>query len=145
MIQAIVKALLGNTLDTVVDRLTPDVNLRKEAKIELEKALVDTANAALLAQIEVNKKEADHPSIFVAGWRPMCGWICAGGLGWNFIAQPLLTYVMILAGYTEFPPQIELAHLMTILMGMLGLGGIRTFEGIHGNKRSTWNWGRRGG
>lgn len=139
MIGAIAKALLGDTLDTVVDRLTPDVNMRKEAKIELEKALVDTANAALLAQLEVNKTEAEHPSVFVAGWRPATGWICALAFGYNFIVHPMLGYILpLVAEVHELPPAIDVGPMLTVLLGMLGLGGLRTFEGVHGTKRSSW-------
>lgn len=139
MIGAIAKALLGDTLDTVIDRVVPDVNLRKEAKIELEKALIDTANAALLAQLEVNKTEAQHASVFVAGWRPAVGWICASAFGYNFIIHPLLGYVLPLAfGPQELPPAVDVGPMLTVLLGMLGLGGLRTFEKTQGVARSAW-------
>jgi len=80
MIDKIAGLLLGDKLDTILDRLIPDLNERKRAKQELERALVDTANAALLAQIEVNKESAKHPSMFVAGARPGAMWICNAGL-----------------------------------------------------------------
>lgn len=139
MIGMIAKALLGDTLDTVIDRVVPDVNLRKEAKIEIEKALIDTANAALLAQIEVNKVEAQHTSVFVSGWRPGAGWICVAALGFNFIVVPLSNYTIAIVDPSIIPPpSLELGPLLTILMGMLGLGGLRTYEKGQGTARSSW-------
>jgi len=81
-----------------------------------------------MAQIELNKAEAQYPSIFVAGWRPMVGWICAIALGYHFILSPILATILTLSGYTITLPEFEFAQLSTILMGMLGLGGLRTFE-----------------
>jgi len=139
MIGSIAKALLGGSVDKIVDRLIPDVNARKEAKEELNKALVDTANAALIAQIEVNKVEAANPSVFVSGWRPFCGWICGSALGYNFILQPIMVYAMLVYDSTLVaPPTIDLAPLMTVLMGMLGLGGLRTYEKTQGVARQSW-------
>ena len=139
MIGSIAKALLGGSVDKIVDRLIPDVNARKEAKEELNKALVDTANAALIAQIEVNKVEASNPSVFVSGWRPFCGWICGTALAYNFIAQPILVYALVIYNpFLEAPPAIDLAPLMTVLMGMLGLGGLRTYEKTQGVARQKW-------
>ena len=139
MIQAIAKVLLGDTLDTVIDRVVPDVNLRKEAKIELEKALIDTANAALLAQLEVNKVEAQHTSVFVAGWRPGAGWVCVFALGFNFLVVPLANYgIAVFDPSITPPPPIDFGPRMTILLGMLGLGGLRTYEKSQGTARSGW-------
>ena len=139
MIGGIAKALLGGSVDKIVDRLIPDVNARKEAKEELNKALVDTANAALIAQIEVNKVEAANPSVFVSGWRPFCGWICGTALCYNFVLQPLLVYALVVYDPSiEAPPTVDLAPLMTVLMGMLGLGGLRTYEKTQGVARQSW-------
>jgi hypothetical protein len=139
MIGKIASALLGDTLDTVLDRVVPDLNARKEAKEELNKALVDAANASLLAQIEVNKTEAAHPSTFVSGWRPMCGWVCGSALAYNFIIHPLLGYMLLLS-FPETPalPALDLEPLMTVLLGMLGLGGLRTYEKTQGVARQGW-------
>jgi len=140
MIGKLVSLLIDSgPVGTLIDRLTPDVNLRKEAKIEIEKALVQTANTALLAQIEVNKTEAEHPSVFVAGWRPGAGWVCVTALGYNLILHPLLGYVLpLITEVSEMPPSIDLGPLLTVLLGMLGLSGLRTYEGTQGVKRSGW-------
>lgn len=74
-------------------------------------------------QAEINKVEAQHRSLFVSGWRPMCGWICTLAFGFHYIVMPLLL------GYTDIKPiEFDTNTLFTVLMGMLGLGGLRTYE-----------------
>lgn len=77
-------------------------------------------------QSEINKMEAQHRSIFVAGWRPFIGWICGSALLYNFIIRDLIAWV----SPDVMPPAIQMDQLITILLGMLGLGGLRTFEKI---------------
>ena len=80
-------------------------------------------------QGELNKVEAQHRSIFVAGWRPFIGWVCGFALLYNFVIRDLLTWLMGV-WYSEIapPPALQMEHLMTVLLGMLGLGGLRTYE-----------------
>ncbi len=82
-------------------------------------------------QLAINQKEAEHGSIFVAGWRPFIGWVCGTALAYNFIVQPLLLYaawVIPEGAVLADAPQLETGELMTVLLGMLGLGGLRTYE-----------------
>lgn len=135
----ILKAVLGDAIDTAADRLIPDINQNQKFKLEMAKAVQEAETAGLLAQTEINKTEASHPSVFVAGWRPACGWICASALGYNFILSPLLAYsVALVSPETSPPPPIELGPLLTVLLGMLGLGGLRTYEKGIGTARSSW-------
>ena len=76
-------------------------------------------------QGEINKIEAQHRTIFVAGWRPFIGWVCGVALAYNFILRDLLVWFI---GPEQVPPALQMEHLMTVLIGMLGLGGMRTFE-----------------
>jgi len=76
-------------------------------------------------QGEINKIEAQHRTIFVAGWRPFIGWVCGFALAYNFVLRDLLIW---LVGPETAPPALQMEHLMTVLIGMLGLGGMRTFE-----------------
>lgn len=76
-------------------------------------------------QSEINKMEAQHRTVFVAGWRPAIGWVCAFALAYNFVIRDLLVWYM---GAETAPPALQMEHLMTVLIGMLGLGGMRTFE-----------------
>ena len=77
-------------------------------------------------QSEINKMEAQHRSVFVAGWRPFIGWICGIALLYNFIIRDVIAWV----SPDVMPPAIQMDQLITILLGMLGLGGLRTFEKI---------------
>ena len=77
-------------------------------------------------QSEINKMEAQHRSVFVAGWRPFIGWICGLALAYNFIIRDIIAWV----SPDAIPPAIQMDQLITILLGMLGLGGLRTFEKI---------------
>jgi hypothetical protein len=76
-------------------------------------------------QGEINKVEAQHRTIFVAGWRPFIGWVCGVALAYNFVLRDLLIWFI---GPEQVPPALQMEHLMTVLIGMLGLGGMRTFE-----------------
>jgi len=76
-------------------------------------------------QTEINKMESQHRSVFVSGWRPFTGWICAIALAYNFVIRDLLIWALKIQ---EVPPALQMDHLMTVLFGMLGLGGFRTFE-----------------
>jgi hypothetical protein len=86
-------------------------------------------NEPSLAQIDVNKQEARHRTIFVAGWRPFIGWVCGVALLYNFILRDIFAWVIRLHDASiEAPPELAMEHLMTVLIGMLGLGGMRTYE-----------------
>lgn len=78
-------------------------------------------------QTKINEAEAQHRSIFVAGWRPFIGWICGIAMAYNFILRDLIIFAM---GKDFVPPALQMDHLMTVLMGMLGLGAFRTYEKI---------------
>jgi len=80
------------------------------------------------AQLEVNKTEAAHKNLFVAGWRPAVGWVCVLGMAGNFIVIPMANFGLALAGSEINVPMIETAEMMPVLMGMLGLGTLRTVE-----------------
>lgn len=105
----------------LLDKLIPDKNARAAAQSALEAADQRGELDLLLGQLEVNKVEAAHKSLFVAGWRPATGWICALALGYHFIITPFfdIWYTM---------PEVKVEQLYPILMGMLGLGGMRSFE-----------------
>ena len=88
------------------------------------------------AQIELNKQEAGHRSIFVAGWRPFVGWVCAFALMYNFITKDIINYVLVIKYPSiELLPSLQMEHLMTVLLGMLGLGGLRTLEKVKNKTR----------
>ena len=79
-------------------------------------------------QLEVNKTEAAHSSIFVSGWRPFIGWTCGLGMFGNFITIPFSNFVLALIGMDIVIPLVPLETMMPVLMGMLGLGAMRSYE-----------------
>ena len=105
----------------------------KDAKNKLahEIATMAEKHAQELAkgQLAINKEEAKSGNIFIAGWRPFIGWACGVALVRHFIAAPFIIFFAALFGATLPPlPEFDMGSLMTVLMGMLGLGGLRTFE-----------------
>ena len=116
-------------LDLVLARIIPDKNERAKAKEALA-VMQTTGELELLAgQLEVNKVEAAHKSLLVAGWRPMVGWICAAALGYNYVIYQVLKTVVALS--MESPPELpvmDTGELMPLLLGLLGLAGYRTYE-----------------
>ena len=110
----------------ILDKFVADKDLKAKLQHELNTEL----HKANMAQLEVNKVEAAHKNMFVAGWRPFVGWCCASALAYHFILQPILVFVLSLSGYQVALPEFDMSSLMTVLLGMLGLGGLRTFEKI---------------
>ena len=128
MIQALLPAVLPLVKDAVGAFLPEDKNKRAEAERKLEAELASHLAKIDIAQLEVNKTEAAHRSSFVAGWRPFVGWSCGVSLAWSYICQPVLTFALVQAGYGVELPALDMSQMMPVLMGLLGLGGLRTFE-----------------
>ena len=84
-------------------------------------------NQLLEIQTKINELEAQHRTVFVAGWRPFIGWVCGVALAYNFVIRDLFIWAI---KPETVPPALQMEHLMTVLLGMLGLGGLRTFEKI---------------
>jgi hypothetical protein len=110
----------------ILDKFVADKDLKAKLQHELNTEL----HKANMAQLEVNKVEAAHKNMFVAGWRPFVGWCCASALAYHFILQPILVFVLSLSGYQVALPEFDMSSLMTVLLGMLGLGGMRTIEKV---------------
>lgn len=84
-------------------------------------------NELISLQTKINEIEAQHRTVFVAGWRPFIGWVCGIALAYNFIIRDLFIWLI---KPDIVPPALQMEHLMTVLLGMLGLGGLRTYEKI---------------
>lgn len=130
--------LLLPVVGNVIDKLFPDAEAREKAKYELfklqQEGELKTLDADLqlaLAQIKVNETDAASSDNFRAGWRPAAGWVCSIGLAYTFLVQPMLAWLSAAKGW-PVPPQIDMDTLMGLLMGLLGLGGFRTFERVKG-------------
>jgi hypothetical protein len=121
-------SLLVSAIAPLLDKVIPDADERNKLAHEIATLTERQANEIAKAQIEVNRTEAAHKSLFVAGWRPATGWICASGLGFNYIAVPLGNFTLALIGNGTVIPSLDLSQMLPVLMGMLGLGAFRTFE-----------------
>lgn len=119
---------VANLATSVIGRLWPD-------KSETERAQMAAALTIVQGQLDANRAEAASPSAFTSGWRPAIGWVCGAALGMQYIARPLVAWVGIVTGnpLPELPGIDD--NLWELMLGLLGLGGLRTFEKTRGVAR----------
>jgi hypothetical protein len=128
MLGDLLKGVIGPIIKPFT-RLIPDPNARAEAEEQLEANMLTAITGLVQGQLAINAKEAEHGSIFVAGWRPFIGWICGAALAWSFLLSPFVTWIAFMLGANlEGIPVLDVGPLMTLVLGMLGLGGLRTYE-----------------
>lgn len=130
---------LATSVINLIPQYFPTEQSKEEAKFAIIKAQQDVAEKAAeaeqqmaQAQSDVNKVEAANANGFTSGWRPYIGWICGTALGYHFILQPLLAFGFSAALHPVMLPDFDMTDLNTILLGMLGLGSLRTFEKVRG-------------
>jgi hypothetical protein len=111
----------------LLDKLIPDKDAREKAQAELIKAAQDQGFQRDMAQIELNKEEAKM-DLFRGGWRPAVGWTCGIAFALHFVIFPLLNFFLAAADQPQITVAFDMDTLMTVLMGLLGLGGLRTVE-----------------
>ena len=120
---------LGTAL---INKLFPDPIQAADAKLKLLELQQSGELATMTAQTDINKEEAKSSSLFVSGWRPAIGWVCALALAYQYLFKPLLTWLLMTAGF-QIPTMPGLDdNLWQLMMGMLGMGGLRTFEKVQG-------------
>ena len=129
---------------SVIERIWPDANKRAEEMRKLQElaqagdlARLNAEVQLMLGQLEVNKAEAGHKSIFVAGWRPAVGWVCVIILSFNYIGVYLLEYLAAILPFFDYetlPARFDMAELWPVLLGMLGIGGMRSFDKSKGTQ-----------
>ena len=124
MIQALIGPVTG-----LLDKFIPDADQKAKLAHEIATMSERHTQEALLAQLEINKAEAQSGSLFKGGWRPAVGWICAIAFGYHFIVKDLIMFICGIAGL-EIPdlPEFDMGTLLTVLGGMLGIGSLRTYE-----------------
>jgi len=116
---------ISGLADTVINKIWPD-------KSEAEKQQLAAAVMVVQGQLDINKVEAANPSVFVSGWRPAIGWVCGAACAWNWIGLKIALFVAAYLGHELKMQPADTAEMLPILMGMLGLGGLRTVEKIQG-------------
>lgn len=130
MLQNLIGPITG-----LLDKFIEDKDKKNAIAFELSTMAERHAQELAKAQLEVNKQEAAHKNLFVAGWRPAVGWVCVLGMASNFMVIPMANFALALAGSTIIVPILELTEMMPVLMGMLGLGAMRTVEKSKGVQR----------
>jgi len=116
----------------IVDRFVETDDEKRAAEIIKAKMMMQPS----LVQTELNKIEAAHRSVFVAGWRPFIGWVCGLALLYNFVVRDLLAWLILNTGIeASMPPDLAMQELLTVLLGMLGLGAFRTAEKMAGRTK----------
>ena len=124
---AILDALIG-PITGLLDKFIEDKDQKSALAHEIATMSSKYAQESALAQIAVNKVEAASPSLFTSGWRPATGWVCVLGMAGNFLVIPFANFTMAILEIPVVVPLIPLDTMMPVLLGMLGLGGLRTFE-----------------
>jgi len=128
MIQALIGPVAG-----LLDKFIEDKDQKNQLAHEVATMASRHAQELAKGQLEINKAEAAHRSIFVAGWRPFIGWTCGVALMAHFVLFPATDFIVAYMGYNVPPmPAFDMDSLMTVLLGMLGLGGMRSLEKMKG-------------
>lgn len=130
---------IASGLFGLIDKLFTTEDDRMAAKLKV----LELEKSGELAQIAVNAQEAQHDSLFVAGWRPFIGWVCGLAFTWAFLLYPVLSFFVVAFGIPvdlTLVPDLDLASMMPVLMGMLGLGVMRSWEKREGVARESTNF-----
>ena len=127
-----ISKLLGGDLVKNVGGIIDSLHTSQEEKDNAKIKLQELENELQTKQMDINKVEAGHRSIFVAGWRPALGWISALSVGYVYLFQPFIVMVLKIAGSDIELPTLDLSQLMPLILGMLGLGGLRSYEKAKG-------------
>ena len=128
----IVESVVG-VAGKVLDKFVEDKDLKTKLNAELKSQIISLD----LAQAQTNLEQAKHSSIFVAGARPAIMWICAFGLGWQFVFQPIAVWGIAVSSLDLVLPVIQTEGLMSLTLALLGLGGMRTAEKWKGVQRNN--------
>ena len=116
---------VSSLASTVIGKIWPD-------KTEAEKQQLAAAVMVVQGQLDINKVEAANPSVFVSGWRPFIGWVCGSACAWNWIGLPVVKMALAIYGHPLELASANLTEIMPVLLGLLGLGTLRTVEKING-------------
>jgi hypothetical protein len=124
---ALLDAVIG-TIGTVLDKVIPDKNKRAEAQEQLQNLLTTQDFQIAVEQIKVNAIEAQSDNLFKSGWRPSVGWICSIAFALHFVILPLFNWFLMLCGKQPILVPFQMDTLLTVLLGLLGMGTLRTVE-----------------
>jgi hypothetical protein len=125
---------ISGLINTIRGKSPEDAMKLAELTAKYQGDILQADIAAQQGQMEVNKVEASSSSVLVAGWRPYIGWVCGTAFAINFVVGPLASWATSLFGHSVIFPVLNMTELMPVLMGMLGLGGMRSWEKVNGVK-----------
>ena len=128
----IVESVVG-VAGKVLDKFVEDKDLKRKLESELKSQIISLD----LAQAQTNLEQAKHSSVIIAGARPAIMWICAFGLGWQFVFQPVAAWILAVSGSELMLPLFETEGLMPLTLSLLGLGSMRSFEKSKGIQRNN--------
>lgn len=129
-ITAIASLLIGPIAE-LLGKVIPDKDAAAKLAQEIATLAERQAHEQIIAQLQVNQAEAQNPSIFVSGWRPFIGWTCGVAMAFNYVAIPIMEAADVVANIAP----LDLEVMMPVLLGMLGLGGMRSYEKRNGVAR----------
>jgi len=121
-----------NDLATALQKNPQLLEKIKELEINQQTQYLQLQNQLLMGQLEINKTEAQNPKLFIAGWRPFIGWVCGGAFAWQFVLMPIANWVASMLSVKVPNLTLDLSVMMPVLLGLLGLGAMRTGEKIKG-------------
>tara|TARA_S200002703_G_scaffold144169_1_gene137667 strand:+ start:242 stop:643 length:402 start_codon:yes stop_codon:yes gene_type:complete len=127
--------LLGSLVQPVtglLDKFIEDKDQKNQLAHEISTMAERHAQELAKGQLEINKAEAQSRNVFVAGWRPFIGWTCGVAMAYNYVIHPILIFTLAQFNYLVAIPALDLSEMMPVLMGMLGLGSLRSFEKYKG-------------
>lgn len=122
--------ILGPVLElgrSMIDRFFPDKEEARKAEAEFLRQALDGELKQVIGQLEINAREASNPSVWVSGWRPFFGWVGGAAFAYVGIVKPLLAWLAAIKGW-PLPPDIDTEFLWVVVSGLLGIGGLRTYE-----------------
>lgn len=123
--------LLGSLVQPVtglLDKFIEDKDQKNQLAHEISTMAERHAQELAKGQLEINKTEAQSRNVFIAGWRPFIGWTCGVAMAYNYVVHPILIFTLAQLDYLVAIPALDLSEMMPVLMGMLGLGSLRTYE-----------------
>ena len=116
----------------LLDKFIEDKDVKNKLAHDLSTMAERHAQELAKGQLEINKAEAQSRNVFVAGWRPFIGWTCGVAMAYNYVIHPILIFTLAQFNYLVAIPALDLSEMMPVLMGMLGLGSLRSFEKYKG-------------
>lgn len=135
-IEGVISSTIGPLFARLIDLIPDPAEKARQAALIQQQLMV--ADAAMIQQQNaINLAEASASNLFVSGWRPAVGWVCVAGLAWQIIIAPLMTYAVNMTGYAPILPVLNGDWIMTIMIPLLGLGGLKTIERLNGVSTET--------